>query len=81
MVGFDVDSDAIFQRTLEAVRTDPQALRNAVEGLRDNRQVVLEAVKRRSDALEFASERLRGDPDFLREVARMRGGGPVSARP
>ena len=50
------------------MRRDGRALYGGDEELRNNRAVVLEAVKQNGMALEYASERLRRD----REVAMAR---------
>ena len=41
------------------------ALQYASESLKDDRVIVLEAVKENGRALEYASERLKDDKDFV----------------
>jgi len=59
---------------LEAVRSNGWALQSASERLRDDEEIVLEAIKTNRDILEnYASERLRNNPEFLRKVKEIQG--------
>jgi len=64
-----VNSDA----ALQDVRTNWEAIKSLPASFRDDRRVVLEAVRQSGWALEFASEALRADRDVVLEAVRATG--------
>ena len=54
-------------------RASPDVLRGALDGLRADRELVLQAVRRGGRALEYAAEDLRADEEVVREAVRQDG--------
>ena len=58
------------KEVLEAVSENGDALEQASEELRADKEVVLAAVKDWGLVLEYASEELKNDPEFMKEVEK-----------
>ena len=56
---------------MTAVKQNGAALRHARGGTRDIEDIVLAAVANYKDAILYASERLRKDPDFMEKVSKI----------
>ena len=57
--------DSIKQLAIKELKKNPDALKSMSQAFKENKEIVLEAVKQNGQALQYADDSLKNDPDIL----------------